>query len=130
MPRSRSVTVILRSCLNGNAIWLYRGPSKESARIAYWRACRRELERKRNWNETDARRRSNIARMLSECTSDLAIDAKLTQEQADAARLLKTLSGKRNDYQSDFYDHFMEERRRREEDREIRRKMREREQKI
>ena len=130
MPRSRSVTVILRSCLNGNAIWIYRGPSKESARIAYWRACRKELERKKNWAERAARRRANIARMLSECTAELALDANLTPEQAAAAKQLQSIAGKGADFQSDFYDHFMEERRRREEDREIRRKMREREQKI
>ena len=89
----------------------------------------KELERKKNWGETVARRRANIARMLSECTSELAIDAQLTPEQAEAARKLQSLCSKGTEFQSDFYDHIMEERRRREEDREIRRKMRERENK-
>lgn len=125
MKKKHSITVILRSCLTGKVVWIYRGPSRAAARKAYWRACRKELERVRNWGERMARRAASIRRLLTDCMADKPIDAELTPEQQQAARELQNIGRKPQDCHLEFYDHIVEERRRRNEDREIRRMMRE-----
>ena len=94
---------------------------------AYQRACKKEIERMRNWSERMAQRTARITRFLTDLLADKPIDAELTPEQQEAAKELQAISKKQLEDRSEFYDHIMEERRRREEDREIRRKMRERE---
>lgn len=127
MKKSRLVTIIQRSCLTGQAVWIYQGPSKVAARLAYWRACKRELERVRRWSEILAQRRRNIQRLLSyDSSSSTVLDAGLSDEQLEAARQLLAIGKNETDGRSEFYNHIIEERRRRSEDREIRRKMRER----
>ena len=125
MKKRRSVTVILRSCLTGKVVWIYRGPSQEAARKAYFRACKKEIEHVRSWAERMAQRTASITRLLTNCLADKPIDAELTPDQQEAAKELQAISKKQLECHSEFYDHIMEERRRREEDREIRRKMRE-----
>ncbi len=125
MKKRRPVTVILRSCITGNVVWIYRGPSQEAARKAYQRVCRKEIERVRGLGERMARRTAAITRLLTNCLADKPIDAALTPEQQEAARELQAISRKQPECPGEFYDHIMEERRRREEDREIRRRMRE-----
>lgn len=122
-----NITVILKSCLTGKAVWIYRGPSRSAARMAYWRACRSEVERVRQRAEAAARRRANIQRMLSELTAAMPATGDLPPEKKALARQLLSLSEKKIPAGGAFYDHIMEERRRREADREIRRQMRERE---
>ena len=127
MKKKKKVTVIIRSCLTGRAVWIYRGPSREAMQKAYQRACKKEIERMRNWSERMAQRTARITRFLTDLLADKPIDAELTPEQQEAAKELQAISKKQLEDRSEFYDHIMEERRRREEDREIRRKMRERE---
>ena len=81
----------------------------------------------RNWSERMAQRTASITRFLTDLLADKPIDAELTPEQQEAAKELQAISKKQLEGRSEFYDHIMEQRRRREEDREIRRKMRERE---
>lgn len=126
MKHSSSVTVIRRSCLTGKVVWIYRGTSRAAARVAYLRACRKEVDRVRSWKEWVRLRKATVLRILSECTASLSIDAVLTPEQTEAARKLQAIGKKDVECDTDFYDHIMEERRRREEDKEIRNKMRER----
>ena len=121
-----SVTIILKSCLTGTAVWIYRGKSRNAARKAYWFACRKEMERVRRMAEAAERRRANVMRMLSELTAGMPATAELPPEKRQLARQLLSLS-ERKEPAGEFYDHIMEERRRRDEDREIRRRMRERE---
>lgn len=122
-----SVTIILKSCLTGKAVWIYRGPSRNAARLAYWRACRKEVERVRRWTEAAERRRANIMRILTELTAGMPAIAELPPEKRQLAKQLLSLSEKKIPAGGAFYDHIMEEQRRREEDRRIRRQMRERE---
>lgn len=130
MKKNRHVTIILKSCLTGQVVWIYQGPTKGAARLAYWHACRREMERVKHWNETLAQRRRNIQRLLScDSSSSTVLDTGLTDEQREAARQLLAIGKKETDGRSEFYNHIIEERRRRNEDREIRRKMRERDKK-
>jgi len=123
------ITVICKSCLTGKVVWIYRGPSRGAARVAYWRACKAEIERVRNWGETVARRRESIANTLKAILGGLPKNTELTPQQAEAARQLEAIGNSDVPCYREFYDHIMEERRRRAEDQEIRRKMRLRENK-
>ena len=125
MKRSSPVVVLRKSCITGKVIWVYIGPSKGAARAAYWRACQKEVERVRRWEEKMQRRKAVIRRILCDCTESLPIDAEMTPEQKNAARKLQALEKKSPECYTEFYEHVMEERRRRAEDRELRRKMRE-----
>lgn len=123
MKKHRSVTVILRSCLTGRFVWIYQGPSRDAARKAYLRACEKEIDWVRNRSESMARRTAAITRLLTNCLAEKPIDEELTPEQQEAAKELQAISNKPLECNSEFYGHIMEERRRRKEDREIRRKM-------
>ena len=127
MKKRPKVTIIRYSCLTGKAVWVYRGPSKGAACLAYWRACKAEIERVHHWSDIVVQRADGIRRLLTQCMADKPIDAELTAEQKEGARQLMAISKKPPVCDREFYDHIMEERRRRAEDREIRRQMRERE---
>ena len=108
------MTFVRRSCITGKIVWVCHTTSKGAARLAYWRACRKELERMRQWTKTVSDRCSNIMRFLSDCTAEIPITSSLTTEQTAAARKLKALGPRKEEYHTDFYDHIVEERRRRE----------------
>ena len=115
MKRKKLVTVICRSCLTGKAVWVYQGPSENAARIAYYRACRKEVERVRSWGKIVAQRCQNISRLLSNCMAELPINAELTPVQLAAARRLKEMSKQECPCYREFYDHILEESRRKNE---------------
>lgn len=121
MKRNRPVIVIRRSCLTGKVVWVYKGPNKRAANTAYCRACKREVERVRHWGETAAERRANILRVLNDYLADIPLNAKLSPEQKAAVKKLQQLSKEDIACHREFYEHIMEERRRRREDQNIRR---------
>lgn len=121
-----AVTIIRRSCLTGVPVWVYRGPSVAAARQMYWRACKREIERVRNWPELMRKRRERILCQLDAVTAALPITHQLSDEQRQAVRALQAEARKEPERESEFYRHIMEERRRREEDHQIRLRMRQR----
>ena len=123
------IVEIRRSCITGKVVWVYRGRTKAAAHVAYWRACKAEIERVKQWPEIMARRRAWILKILNDAMANLPIDAELTPEQKQAAKELQAMAKKEPPCDREFYNHIMEERRRRKEDKEIRRKMREREEK-
>lgn len=123
MSKRNSVVIIRRSCVSGKAVWIYVGPTKGAAWQAYRRACLHELERVRNWCKAVSRRKENIMRMLNECMPDMPITATLPSEQEEAARQLVSLSKAGSTCYRDFYNHIMEDRRRRTADRLIRQRM-------
>lgn len=112
MKRKYLVTVIRRSCLTGKAVWIYRGPSTVAANRSYQRACKREVERVRRWSSISAIRRQNITRLLNDCIDKLPFTAELTSQQKESAKTLQKLS-KQPSCSREFYEHIMEERRRR-----------------
>lgn len=114
-----------RSCLTGKIVWIYRASSKGAARHAYWKACKREMERVKHWSNTVAKRCSNVTRFLTDSTAEIPLTAELTPEQTAAARQLQSISKSEAEYHSDFYDHIIEEQRQRKEHRELRRRTRE-----
>ena len=106
------VTVIKRSCITGKIVWIYRGPSENAARIAYYRARNREIERVKHWDETCKKRADSIMRLLSNCMAKLPINAQLTKEQEEAARELKAAAEMPMPCHTEFYEHIIEEARR------------------
>jgi len=111
------------SCLTGRAVWIHTGPTGAALRVAYCRACSQEVERINNWHETTDGRRSNVMRLLNDCLAGMSIMEDLPQEKKAAVRALLDIANNR-DCDRDFYDHVMEERRLREEDRKIRHQVR------
>lgn len=105
------VTVIKRSCITGNPVWLYQGPSESAARRAYSRACNFEIDRVKNWAATVARRTANIVGFLNECLEKLPKDAELTPVQAAAVRKLQAIARKAPACHLEFYEHIMASRR-------------------
>lgn len=121
-----TVTVIRYSCINGKAVWVYRGPSRRAADVAYCRACKNEVEYMARWSNNAAVRRSNILQILNRLTASVPVTAAMSPEREAAARQLLALSKESTPFCRDFYDHVVEERRRRKEDSEIRKRMRQR----
>lgn len=131
------VTVIRRSCITNKLVWVYRGVSREAGRQAYYRACKKELEKARHWMERMADRKRRLTMILGipensgppgTGHSGNIFGGELTDEQRRAARELVKLSKQEQPPHSEFYNHIIEERRRHSVDRDIRRKMRERDQ--
>ena len=125
--RKYNVTILRHSCITGKLIWVYRGMSRHAGRDAYYRACKREIERVKHWPEYVAERKAQILKLLNDCLAKFPIDYVLTPEQKKAARTLMKIAEEEPECDMEFYNHVMEERRRREEDKRIRQQMRERE---
>ena len=113
--RNNLVTVIRRSCLTGKVVWIYRGQSHDGARQAYWRACRKEVRRVRMWMQKVNERRRNLSQFVSRVTGSMPPAAELTQEQREAARQLRLIEKREYPCHREFYDHIMEETRRKNE---------------
>lgn len=121
-----AVTIIRYSCITGQAVWVYQGPSVQAARAAYRRSCEREIKRVRRWKKTVAERKANILHIINACMAGIPIMGGMTVEQMNAARQLQSIANKTIPCCRDFYDHIMEERRRRDADRRLREQMRNR----
>lgn len=124
LEEEQVVTVICYSCVTGEAVWLYQGPTRQAARVAYRRACERELKRVHEWDKMIAERKANIKRLLSDCMAEIPISASMTLGQQTAARQLLSIAGSAFPCCRDFYNHIVEERRRRDEDRRLRQQRR------
>lgn len=114
MKRNHHTSLVIRySCLTGKAVWIYYAPSDSAMWTAYWRARQREVERVHNWSQAVAQRRSNILRLLSDCTSSFPLTGDLPSGKREAALRLRQAAESPNPCYRDFYEHLMEERRRR-----------------
>lgn len=125
MSHKIQAIVIRRSCLTGRAVWMWCGKSRCAAYKAYSRACAAEVDRVRRWGETTVRRRSAILQLLNECLADIPITQSLTPEQTAAATALRELSREDVGCDREFYNHIIEERRRRADIRQMRKAERE-----
>lgn len=119
MSGKKQVIVIRKSCITGRAVWIYRGPSRNAAYVAYSRACRKEVQRVRNWSVRVAERRAFILGLLNEWLADIPITQPLTPQQEAAAKEIRALAIRGVDCELEFYNHIMEERRRRMETRRL-----------
>lgn len=110
------VIIIKRSCLTGRIVWAYRGDSEEGARKAYWRACKKEVRRVRNWMKKMSRRRRMLLRLVTHSDSSTvssSIYKKMTPEQRKAARKIVKLANTEPQPDREFYNHIIEEAKRR-----------------
>ena len=106
----KHITIIKRSCLTGKAVWIYQGASHQTARIAYWKACKREIHRVRYlWGLMEARRGKNIARLLTACTEQMPLTSQLKPEQKKAAQQLQQSAKRGTSCDRDFYEHIVAE---------------------
>lgn len=111
--KRHNTVVIRRSCINDKPVWIYMGPSEGAARLAYWRACKSEVKRIKNWSKTVARRMKNISTLLTNCTASLPMMEAMTPEQEETVRQLQSIGKNEFACHRDFFEHIMEERRRR-----------------
>ena len=115
MKKKPAFTKIVYSCLTGVPVWLYRGSSENGCHLAYWRACKAEVERVKNWSKTVAARRAEIKKLLDNCVAALPINVELTKEQKTAIKKLQAMIAEPQPCDKEFYNHIMEEARRRNE---------------
>ena len=110
------VIIIKRSCLTGRIVWAYRGDSEEGARKAYWRACKKEVRRVRNWMKRMANRRRQLLRIITHGDStsvSSSILKNMNPQQRAAARKIIQLAKNEPPLDRAFYDHIIEEAKRR-----------------
>jgi hypothetical protein len=93
---------------------------------AYQRAVKHEIEYVKNYADRAARRMNAFATFLASFIKDIGA---LTPQQREAVAKIQAEQQADTVCQSEFYDHIMEQRRRRAADAEIRRQMRERDKK-
>lgn len=114
-----------RSCLTNRIVWVAFAPSYKGQWAAYKRACDREIERVEHWDEYVAERRAEVMALVNDIQAKYP-PATMTPECKAVVRKLRAMAKKAPVCDMEFYNHIVEERRRREEDRRIRRQMRER----
>ena len=113
MKKKPAYVKIIYSCVTGAPVWIHFGKSENAWRFAYRRACKKEVRRVRMWSKHVARRAANVAKLLSRCTESIPIDAELTSEQKTAESRLKAVQKRCDVGNREFYDHIIEEARRR-----------------
>lgn len=110
------VLVVKRSCLTGRIVWVYNGSSEDAARKAYWRACKREVWRIRNWMKKMIRRRRRLLSVIthsdSSSVSSSAFKQMMPEEQKLARKIMQLAKGEPQ-ADREFYDHIIEEAKRR-----------------
>lgn len=113
---NRKVIVIKRSLLTGKIVWVYRGTSYEGARKAYWRACKKEVRRVRQWSQLMLKRKKSLLRLITHSDSSSVSSStlrKMSPRQRKLAREIIKMAETPPPMCRDFYDHIMEEYRRR-----------------
>ena len=113
--KSKLIHVIKRSCITGKVVWIYHGHSHEGARWAYWQACKKEVKRVRQWAARMDERRRQLMRLLTggDSSSSGTVLDEMTPEQREAAKEILSLSKQEPPQDREFYDHIVEEARRR-----------------
>lgn len=124
------VTIIKRNSTTGKIVWVYRGKSQNAGRKAYWLVSKRENTRIRSWKKRLERRTAIIKEFLQRLIDGLPTPDDLTPDQRKAIRELQKIADNPPKCDTQFYNHLQQERKRKKRDKEIRQKMREREQRI
>lgn len=122
MPQKRKKKLFVkRSCLTGKIVWAKYCATPRGAQDAYQRACRKEVRRYRDYSLTMKRRRQKLFSVIgitdsssaSSSVSSLASRSGLTPKQRAAIREIQALDRDRPPQGGEFYDHIIEEARRR-----------------
>lgn len=113
--RRNLLTFVRRSCITGKIVWVYRGISHAAAMEAYKRARKKEIRRVRMWMQEVNKRRRGIGQFIAKCTESMPLTAEMTPEQMEAARELQRMEKDEYPCHREFYEHIVEEARRRNE---------------
>ena len=92
MSTNTPITAIGYSCVTGQAVWIYTGPTKVAVKQAYYRTVQRERKRRRQWEKVQRQRSANISRLLDECIAAMPIMGDLTPRQREAIRTLRSMT--------------------------------------
>lgn len=115
--KNHIITFVKRSCITGNIVWVYRGKSQEGARKAYWRACKREVRRVRQWMSKMSERKHRLMQILAGGDSSSSYSAyirdSMSSEQHKAVHEIAQMCKTQPPKYGEFYDHIIEEARRR-----------------
>lgn len=117
MKKKKDTKIFIKhSCLTGKVVWVYRGTA-EGARKAYYRACKREVRRVRQWTSAMAARRQHLMKIItgsdSGSSSSTAILKRTSGERRKAVYEILRLGKQPPPQGRAFYDHLKEEARRR-----------------
>lgn len=110
------VLVVKRSCLTGRIVWMYRGASEEAARKAYWRACKKEIRRVRDWAKKMSRRRRLLLSIVMHNDNSSVSSSAFNQMSCEKRKLARRVMQIAKDVPQpdrEFYDHVIEEAKRR-----------------
>lgn len=110
------VTIIKRSCITGKVVWIYRGVSHNAGRHAYWKACKAEIRRIRQWTTRMAARQRALMQVVGlgdSSSSSSGIYEGMTPEQQAAVKEISKMSRQPPPPDREFYNHIVEESRRR-----------------
>lgn len=111
-----NVLIVKRSCLTGRIVWVYRGTSEDAARKAYWRACKKEIRHIRDWAKKMSRRRKILLSIVThgDCNSvSSSVFNQMSSEKRRLARRIMQLAKDVPQPDREFYDHVVEEAKRR-----------------
>lgn len=114
--RRHLVTIIKRSCITGKVVWIYQGVSHNAGRHAYWKACKAEIRRIRQWTARMAARQRALMQVVGlgdSSSSSSDIYEGMTPEQQAAVKEISKMSHQPPPPDREFYNHIVEESRRR-----------------
>ena len=111
--KKRILKVIRKSALTGKAVWVGHARTYKNEWENYKAACRKEVNRMRQWAHTVNRRKRNVMRLLGKLTEGLPIIGDIPPELRAAAKSITQIADDEPPKHSDFYDHIKEESRQR-----------------
>lgn len=112
--QDEGVLIVKRSCLTRRIVWVCRGASEEAARKAYWRACKMEVRYIRNWTKSMIRRRRLLMNIVTHGDDGAASNPALkSSRKRELTRRLIQLAKEEPVPDREFYDHIIEEAKRR-----------------
>jgi hypothetical protein len=123
-PKPKIWRHVRYSCIDGRPVWLSPERSYQAMYKAYNRACEHEIQRVRNGKRDLERRRKEILDMLDSIMAGMPILSEMTPKQRAAAKRLRSIADNLPPVYRGFYDHIMEERRRKKADKELRERCR------
>ena len=113
---NKKLLILKHSCLTGRVVWAYRCDTEEAARRAYYRACKKEVRRIRQWSAKMAerkRKRAMIFNGSNSSSSGINVNKYKDPAVRRLARQMCKLIKDQPPKDTTFYDHIVEEAKRR-----------------
>ena len=113
---NKKLLILKRSCLTGKVVWAYRCDTEKAARIAYYRACKKEVRRIRQWSAKMAERKRKLVSIFNggnSSSSGINVNKYKDPAVRRLARQMCKLIKAQPPKDTAFYDHIVEEAKRR-----------------